>query len=85
MQGAFRREAVNSSQRSSLGGGETLTGIIIIRGGLMLPQGAPTGPVLDDPIEQGLFKANVVSHFFAFDPFMTENFRPLGQKFLIEG
>ena len=73
-----------------LGGGETAMAIgmpiiSITIGGLMLPQRAPASPVFNDPIEQGLFKANVVSHFFAFNPFVPQNFRPLGQKFLIEG
>ncbi len=52
---------------------------------LILAKRAPARPVLDDPIEQGFFKANVVAHFFAFNPFMTKDLRSLGQKFLIEG
>jgi len=54
-------------------------------GGLVLAQGAPCCPVLDDPIEQGFFKANIMSCFFALNPLMTENFRALGEEFLIEG
>ena len=49
------------------------------------PKRAPAGPMLDDPVEQRLFKADIVSHFFALNPLMTEDFCPFGQKFLIEG
>ena len=58
---------------------------IIDIGGPMLAERPPTGTVLDDPVEQRLFKANVMARFFALNPFMTENFGPFGQKFLIEG
>jgi hypothetical protein len=68
----------------SLGGGETVMAVIIAAGRLVLAQRAPTGPVLDDPVEQGFFKTDVMSHFFALNPFMAENFCPFGQKFLIE-
>ena len=53
--------------------------------GFVLPQRAPTGPVLDNPVQQGLLEADIVSHLLTFNPFVTENFRPLGQKLLIEG
>ena len=78
MQGGLPRGAV------ILRGGEAVAPMAIATGGLMLTQCAPRRPVLDDPIEQGFFEADVMSYLFAFDPFMAKNFRTLGQKFLIE-
>jgi len=59
--------------------------IVIAAGWLVLPECTPAGPMLDDPIEEGFFEADIMSHFFAFDPFMTKNLRSLGEEFLIEG
>jgi len=58
--------------------------ITVAIGGLMLAQRAPCGPVLHDPIQQRLFKAYIVSRFFAFNPFMAKNLRPLSEKLLIK-
>ncbi len=58
--------------------------IIIATGRFVLAQGAPASPVLDNPVQQRLFKTDVMSHFFAFDPLMAKYLRPLGQKLLIE-
>lgn len=71
-----------------LRGGEAVMAItmavMITTVGLMLSQCAPARPMLDNPVEQGLLKTDIMSHFFALNPLMTENLRPLGQKFLIE-
>ena len=40
--------------------------------------------MLDNPVEQGFFKANVVAGLFALDPFMAQNFFTLGEEFLVE-
>ncbi len=40
--------------------------------------------MLEVPADQGFFKAYVMSCLLAFNPFMAKNFRPLGQKFLIQ-
>jgi hypothetical protein len=45
---------------------------------------APAGPVLDDPIRQGLFETDVPSGFFRFNPFVPENFFALGLKLPIQ-
>jgi len=45
---------------------------------------SPVGLVIDKPVEQGFFKAYIMSHSFALDPLMTEYFVTLGQKLLIE-
>ena len=53
--------------------------------GPILPQATPAGAMLDDPVEEGLFKADIVAGLLAFDPFVTENFLPLRQELLVEG
>jgi hypothetical protein len=45
---------------------------------------SPVGAMFHDPIEQGLFKANVFSSFFAFDPLVFQDFGTLGKKLLIQ-
>lgn len=40
--------------------------------------------MFDDPVEQRTFKADVVTGFLTFEPFMTENFFPLSQEFFVE-
>ena len=62
-----------------------MTIIMVVVCGLVLPQGTPAGAMLDDPVEQGLLKADIVSHLFALNPFVTKDFSPFGQKLLIEG
>ena len=58
--------------------------VVVTAVGLVLSQGAPAGTVFDNPVKQGLFEANVMSHFFTFDPFMTKNLGSFGQKLLIK-
>jgi len=70
--------------RNLSGCGEAVMVITITIGRLMLAQRAPCGPVLDDPIQQRFLKANIVSRFFALDPFMAQNLRAFGEKLLIE-
>src|SRR5262249_11422573 len=45
---------------------------------------SPIGAMFHDPIEQGSFKADVFAGFFAFDPFMLQNLRALGEELLVE-
>ena len=59
--------------------------VVVLLTGLILSQGAPPGPVLDDPVKQGFLKSDVVTDLFAFNPFMAKNFSSFRQKFLIEG
>jgi hypothetical protein len=46
--------------------------------------GAPSGAVFKFPVEQGLFKSDVLTLFLALNPLMAQDFIPLGQKFLIK-
>jgi hypothetical protein len=41
--------------------------------------------MLDDPIGQGTFKANVAPGLFRFNPFMPQDFIPLRLEFAVEG
>ena len=43
-----------------------------------MAQGAPGGAMFDIPIEQSLFEANVVTLFFALNPFVAQDFLSLG-------
>ena len=45
---------------------------------------APGGTVFDDPIQKSFLKTDVLAHFLAFDPFVAEDFFPLGEEFLVE-
>jgi hypothetical protein len=45
---------------------------------------SPIGAMFHDPIEQGLFKADVFSSFFALDPLVFKDFGTLGKKLLIQ-
>ena len=45
---------------------------------------APFSTVLDDPIGEGFFKANIVAHLFGFNPLVLEDFVPLCLKFSVE-
>src|SRR5262249_20835483 len=49
-----------------------------------MPLGPPGGPVFYDPVEQGLFKADVMAGLLALDPFMAKDLFALGEKFLVE-
>src|SRR5438046_570330 len=44
------------------------------------PALAPVGAVLDDPVGQRPFKADVVTGFFRFDPFVLKNLFAFGLK-----
>ena len=37
-----------------------------------------------DPVEERLFKADVVARLFALNPFVPEDFLPLGEELFIE-
>ncbi len=39
---------------------------------------------MQNPIEQRFFKAHIASGFFALDPFMAEDFLPLGEELFVE-
>src|SRR4030095_12491308 len=45
---------------------------------------SPVGAMFHDPIQQGLFKADVFSGFLAFDPLMSQDLGTLRQKLLVE-
>src|SRR4030095_9399635 len=45
---------------------------------------SPVGAIFHDPIEQGLFKADVFSGFFAFDPLVFQDLGTFGEKLLIQ-
>ena len=45
---------------------------------------APFRPVLDDPISQGLFEANVPPRLFGFQPLMAEYFIQFGLELLVK-
>jgi len=45
---------------------------------------APLGTVLDNPIRQGAFKADIPTGFFGFDPFMFEDLFAFRLEFPIE-
>src|SRR5438874_8078316 len=45
---------------------------------------SPVGAMFHDPIEQGLFKADVFTGFFTFDPLMFQNLGTLREKLLIQ-
>ena len=49
-----------------------------------LPGLTPTGAMLDNPIGQSLFKADVASSLFRLKPFMLEDFFTLRLKFAVE-
>ena len=37
-----------------------------------------------DPVEQSLFETNVMTGFFALNPFVTQDFFALGKELLVE-
>jgi len=45
---------------------------------------APAGAMFHDPIEQCLFETDVFAGFLALDPLVLQNFRALGEEFLVE-
>jgi hypothetical protein len=45
---------------------------------------SPVGAMFHDPIKQSPLKAYVFTGFFAFNPFVLQNFRALGKEFLVE-
>jgi hypothetical protein len=44
----------------------------------------PTGSILQNPIEQSFFKADIAADLLAFDPFVAQDFIPFGEEFFIE-
>ena len=40
--------------------------------------------MFDDPVEEGFFKADIVTRLLALNPFVPEDFLPLGEEFFIE-
>jgi hypothetical protein len=53
-------------------------------GGVGLAGFPPLGPVMDDPVGQGPFEADIVAGLLGLDPFMPQNFFPLGLELAIE-
>src|SRR5438552_17192953 len=64
-------------KRKKLGGG--LFGARLLSSSL-----TPVGAMFHDPIKQGSLKADVFPGFFAFNPFMLQNLRALGEELLVE-
>src|SRR4030095_10804873 len=77
----FMRSLATSPDRlkgtKKLGGG--LFGARLLSSSL-----SPIGAMFQDPIQQSSFKADVFPGFFAFNPFVLQNFRALGKKLLVE-
>ena len=40
--------------------------------------------MFNDPIQKRFLKADIVSGFFAFDPFVTQDFLPFSEELLVE-
>jgi len=53
-------------------------------GGLGLTGFSPLGPVVDDPVRQRPFKADIVARFLGLDPFVPQNLFPLGLELAIK-
>ena len=47
-------------------------------GGPLLTESPPSGAMLDDPVQQGLFETNVVPYLFTLNPFMAKYLFALG-------
>src|SRR4029077_8835276 len=45
---------------------------------------SPVGTMFHDPIQQGLFKADICSGFFAFDPFVFQDLGTFREKLLVQ-
>ena len=58
---------------------------MLLLGLLLLAPSAPFGTVFDDPVGEGVLKPNVVSGFFRLEPFVFQDFLPLGEKLSVEG
>src|SRR2546423_2269858 len=52
--------------------------------GLLHPLVPPVGAVFHDPIAKRLFEADISAGFLALDPFVFQNFFPLGEELLVE-
>ena len=50
---------------------------------LLLPLLTPRGAVFYDPVEERLFKADVVAGFLALDPFVAQDFFALGEELFV--
>src|ERR1044072_2522735 len=54
-------------------------------GARLLPSSlSPVGTMFHDPIQQGLFKADVFSGFLALDPLMSQDLGTLRKKLLVQ-
>jgi hypothetical protein len=51
---------------------------------LSLPAFPPSRSMLHYPIEEGSFKADIITGFFALNPFVAEDLFALGQELLIK-
>jgi hypothetical protein len=51
---------------------------------LMLTAAAPLRAVMQDPVSQGPFEANIMTGLFRLDPFVPQNFFPLGLELTVE-
>jgi hypothetical protein len=46
---------------------------------------SPLGTVMEHPIDQGRFKTDIMTGFFAFQPLVSQDFIALGEELLVEG
>ena len=49
-----------------------------------MPLRTPVRAVLHDPVEERLFKADVATRLLTLDPFVAQDFLPLGEELFIE-
>lgn len=45
---------------------------------------APFSTVFEDPVGEGVFEADIVADFFRLQPFMPQDFLPLGLEFAVQ-
>jgi hypothetical protein len=75
---------IHFSFAASPGSFKGTTVVSISMGYRRLPFFAPTSAMVEDPIRQGLLKADVTSGLFRLDPLVFEDFFPLRLKFTVE-
>lgn len=46
--------------------------------------GSPLLPMLADPVEKSLFKANIGTDLLGFDPLMAQDFIPFGEELFVK-
>jgi hypothetical protein len=51
---------------------------------ILLPLRPPGGAMLYDPVEQCLFKPDVMAGFFALQPLVTKDLFPFREEFFVE-